>query len=83
MVLVIVAVGYTVSHYHKYTSSEEYRKNYKKSFLFVHTKDTAATLQISCVYFFLNNTAAGCYSLLPAALPLLLFLYIRRKYKTH
>lgn len=94
MVLVIVAVGYTVSHYHKYTSSEEYRKNYKKSFLFVHTKDTATTLQISCiwgflfsliccVYFFLNNTAAGCYSLLPAALPLLLFLYIRRKYKTH
>ena len=94
MVLIIVAVGYTVSHYHKYTSSEEYRENYKKSFLFVHTKDTAATLQISCiwgflfsliccVYFFLNNTAAGCYSLLPAALPLLLFLYIRRKYKTH
>ena len=94
MVLVLVAVGYTVSHYHKYASSEEYRENYKKSFLFVHTKDTPATLQISCiwgflfsliccVYFFVNNTAAGYYSLLPAALPLFLFLYIRSKLKTH
>ena len=70
MVLVIVAVGYTVSHYHKYTSSAEYREHYKKSFLFVHTKDTYATLQISCiwgilfsvvccVYFFLHDTTAG------------------------
>ena len=50
MVLVLVAVGYTVSHYHKYASSEEYRENYKKSFLFVHTKDTPATLQISCIW---------------------------------
>lgn len=50
MVLVIVAVGYTVSHYHKYTSSAEYREHYKKSFLFVHTKDTYATLQISCIW---------------------------------
>ena len=30
MVLVIVAVGYTISHYHKYTSSAEYREHYKK-----------------------------------------------------
>ena len=28
MVLVIVAVGYTISHYHKYTSSAEYREHY-------------------------------------------------------
>ena len=32
MVLVLVAVGYTVSHYHKYASSEEYRENYKSPF---------------------------------------------------
>ena len=55
MVLVIVAVGYTVSHYHKYTSSAEYREHYKKSFLFVHTKDTYATLQISWLW---KTTAA-------------------------
>ena len=95
MVLVIVAVGYTVSHYHKYTSSAEYREHYKKSFLFVHTKDTYATLQISCiwgilfslvccVYFFLHDTSAGFYSLIPAVLPLILLLYIRKaNKKTH
>ena len=89
------AVGYTVSHYHKYTSSAEYREHYKKSFLFVHTKDTYATLQISCiwgilfsvvccVYFFLHDATAGIYSLIPAVLPLILLLYIRKaNKKTH
>ena len=69
MVLVIVAVGYTISHYHKYTSSAEYREHYKKSFLFVHTKDT--------------YTTAGFYSLIPAVLPLILLLYIRKANKKH
>ena len=84
-----------ISHYHKYTSSAEYREHYKKSFLFVHTKDTYATLQISCiwgilfsvvccVYFFLHDTTAGIYSLIPAVLPLILLLYIRKaNKKTH
>ncbi len=67
MVLVLVAVGYTVSHYHKYASSEEYRENYKKSFLFVHTKDTPATLQISCIW--------GV-----PILPYMLCLFLRKQY---
>ena len=94
IILAIVLIGYTISHYHKYSISEAYRENYRKSFLFVHTKDTPETLQISsiwgilfsavcCIYFFMHDTTAGIYSLLPTAIPLLLFIYIRIKRKTH
>lgn len=94
IVLLIVAIGYTISHYHKYTSSQQYRDNYRKSFLFVHTKDTPETLTISCIwgilfsiactiYFFLQETNAGWCGLTITAIPFILCLYIQAKRKAH
>lgn len=87
LILGIVVVGYTISHYHKYSISKDYRENYKKSILFVHTKNDPTTLTISCVwgilfslactiYFFLYNFTAGLCGIGVTLIPILLLVYM-------
>lgn len=67
MILVIVAVGYTVSHYHKYTSSAEYREHYKNpSCLFIQRIPMPPSKSaVSGVFYFLWYAVSISFCMIP------------------